>query len=482
MCRVSLWPDERGMEDRRQRWQLALPGLVFLVAWLVVTGVAQAHTGHLHLDERAAVRAIGDDADLTEDGLYEVRVDGEKLLTHGPDPAPPSERIATRGADAVLGPGGLERPPACASDNFQHVLVAHLTSAPDRISELRPGVQAHFRRMNWLLNADSLASGGPTADYKVACDTNGEIRVDSFATPTAAFEDVVRSAKAAGFDRPNADYTIFFDGLGPGGGCGIGSYRIDERLVASNASNTGGGYGITYQPCWFGTTPMHENGHNQGAVQYSAPQGTGAGGHCNEGHDVLCYAPDGGDRNQSHTIGCADRVHFDCGANDYFDSAPEPGEYLETHWNLGSPLNRFIVFDNSGAPTQTEEPPVQPGAAQPGCATADCALRVRLGSIVSGEVGSHRGQAALYRLRVPSRRRNLDVQVTAPGSVALAIRHGAAPDAAEADCTSVRSGPRQTCRIRRPHRGPWYIAVADLAGTDAVEFELRTSAVANRRR
>jgi alpha-tubulin suppressor-like RCC1 family protein len=37
-------------------------------------------------------------------------------------------------------------------------------------------------------------------------------------------------------------------------------------------------------------------------------------------------------------------MHYDCGHDDYFDAAPEPGEYLASHWNVGSTLNRFIAF------------------------------------------------------------------------------------------------------------------------------------------
>ena len=43
---------------------------------------------------------------------------------------------------------------------------------------------------------------------------------------------------------------------------------------------------------------MHENAHNEGAAQYSAPNSTGTGWHCNEYDDILCYV-DGGDKNQT---------------------------------------------------------------------------------------------------------------------------------------------------------------------------------------
>jgi hypothetical protein len=101
---------------------------------------------------------------------------------------------------------------------------------------------------------------------------------------------------------------------------------------------------------------MHENGHNQGAVQYGAPHSTGTGWHCWDEIDVMCYSPDGGNLHQQGTETlCSDREYFDCGYNDYFDSNPEPGEYLATHWNLGSPLNKFIVFGIPGGATPTAD-------------------------------------------------------------------------------------------------------------------------------
>ena len=120
---------------------------------------------------------------------------------------------------------------------------------------------------NALLSSESIASGGPSADFRVVCDGAGEIRVDSFTSPGSSFQSIVGAARSAGFSLETRNYTIFYDGSG---GCGIGSYANDERLTASNRSNQGGGYAVAYQGCWT-EVPMHENGHNMGAVQYSAP-------------------------------------------------------------------------------------------------------------------------------------------------------------------------------------------------------------------
>ena len=84
----------------------------------------------------------------------------------------------------------------------------------------------------------------------------------------------------------------------------------------------------------------------------------------------MCYAPDGGDLHQEGTINrCTDRIHFDCGYDTYFDSAPEPGEYLATHWNIGSDLNRFLVFGSGNVTVEN----TAPGAGfEFSCTGADC--------------------------------------------------------------------------------------------------------------
>lgn len=298
--------------------------------------------------------ALGQRATPQMNGLYRVPVSGgPDLLTHGPD-----LQLANAGAPAAeLGPGAPERPPVCASGNYQQVLLGRPAGAPDRLASVREPIRAQMRRTNARLNQESIASGGPTADYKGLCVPGGQISVESFTAAGSSFSQVVAGARAAGYDNPNVDYTIFFDDPSSNA-CGVGSYYEDERLIADNAANSGGGYAVAYSDCWYGETVMHENGHNQGAVQSGAPYSTGDGGHCWDERDVMCYSPDGGDLHQGGSVTrCADRLHFDCGWNTYFDSAPEPGEYLATHWNLGSRLNRFIAF---GGPRAAANAP--PGA------------------------------------------------------------------------------------------------------------------------
>lgn len=93
---------------------------------------------------------------------------------------------------------------------------------------------------------------------------------------------------------------------------------------------------------------VHEASHTMGAVQLSAPHSSGAG-HCHDGMDVMCYADNGGqarfDPNVCPRLAVTwvgPEMPYDCGADDYFHPAPAAESHLATHWNVGSPLNRWI--------------------------------------------------------------------------------------------------------------------------------------------
>jgi PKD repeat protein len=312
---------------------------LIIVCSMALAGLVGASSGaaanELSVLGKGAVKQVS--------GLYLIQLaDGSTLFTHGPDPVP--------NHGGSIDASDTERSPVCATDYYQHVLYGRLTGSTDRFANVKTTIQSSMRRIDAVLNEESIASGNFPADYKVKCDANGAIQVNSFTASSYDYTSVVDGARAAGYTLSNVDYTIFFD-YQPPDYCGVGSYYDDERLTASNYNNNGGGYAVAYNQCCTNETPMHENGHNQGAVQYGAPYSTGTGGHCYDENDVMCYSPDGGDLNQGGTIDrCTDKIHFDCGNDSYFDSATESGEYLASHWNIGSTLNRFIVFGPSVVP------------------------------------------------------------------------------------------------------------------------------------
>ncbi|MBW3583196.1 MAG: PKD domain-containing protein [Euryarchaeota archaeon] len=306
--------------------------LLFVIPALGPGGQADTATGC----ETEHVHGVGE-ACLLPSGLWQVILpDGLVLTTHGADPYEPEDDVDVASFH--------ERDPVCATDYYQHVLYAYPSDRSDRLPAVVDTIRAAIKRMNHILNQDGLESGGVTVDYKVLCDDQGRIRVDSFPVPAGRtdYSDVVAAARAAGFTGGEADHSIFFEGSSSGV-CGVANMSGDDRLTENNANNNGGDYAVNYQSCWTGRTPMHENGHNQGAVQRLAPD-SDLNGHCLEGKDIMCYPT------SYVLVLCGDRAHFDCDHDTYFDAESEPGEWLHTHWNIGSRLNRFLVFDGVYAP------------------------------------------------------------------------------------------------------------------------------------
>jgi hypothetical protein len=329
-------------------------------------------------------QALGGEVTALPGGGYRVDAKvGPDLYTHGPDPVTP----ALSGGDAPKGDpfghtepearrfgGGSELAPECVppaeanSEYYQHVLYGFDAGDANNVNTLRADIQEEIRQMNFVLNRDSNASSGGAVDasFKVLCDASNNIQVSSFSNANAnTFNGVSSAARAAGFNKPNVDYTIFYDG-GPSDGnyCGVGGFFNDQTPSASNANNLGNVHGITWNFCWDGITPMHENGHNQGAVQRNGRHSTGTGAHCYDDFDVMCYN-DGGDLDPGPPLattdcspapaGAAFTDIYDCGFNTYFDTQPAANSYLANNWNIGSAANRFIERDTGTTPTN--EPP-----------------------------------------------------------------------------------------------------------------------------
>jgi hypothetical protein len=340
--------------------------------------------------------ALGGDVTALPGGGYRVDAKvGPDLYTHGPDPMTP----ALSGGDAPKNDpfghnepqskrfgGGSTRPVDCVppaqanSEYYQHVLYGFDPGDNNLDAAMIADIREEIEQMNFVLNRDSNASSGNAvdADFKVLCDNSNNIVVSSFSNPNAnTFNGVSSAARTAGFNKQNVDYTIFYDG-GPSDGnyCGVGGFFNDQTPSASNDNNLGNVHGITWRTCWDGITVMHENGHNQGAVQRNGRHSTGTGAHCYDDFDVMCYN-DGGDLDPGFLsttdcspapAGAAFTDIYDCGFNTYFDTQPAAGSYLANNWNIGSAANRFITRDTGSTPTN--EPPQ--AAFTHSCAELDC--------------------------------------------------------------------------------------------------------------
>jgi hypothetical protein len=220
---------------------------------------------------------------------------------------------------------------------------------------MRPELVDIMRTVNGFLYKESKSTGRPL-DYRVACARDGSILIDSVRLQLTKgrtgipaqlldYNNIVNEVRKAGYTNPFAKYWIWYDGMSPLPGVGgIASMVDDDRLAADNGNNFGPMYGVFYGITGgFGATVMmHEGSHILGAVMPGSPNSSGSF-HCNDGDDVMCYQDGGPNSNGYNERACPTAMKFDCNKNDYFNPKPKAGSWLATHWNLGSPLNRFFA-------------------------------------------------------------------------------------------------------------------------------------------
>lgn len=136
-------------------------------------------------------------------------------------------------------------------------------------------------------------------------------------------------------------------------GCwGFGELRRDDRASQTNPNNYGSMAARVQGGCWLdgpqsvvgGFIAAHELLHTLGAVQRSAPNATPYA-HCRDESDVMCYV-DGPGVTLKQVCENTYPEQIDCRRNDYFNTDPRNGSYLDTHWNTAR--SRFLA--RSGPP------------------------------------------------------------------------------------------------------------------------------------
>lgn len=273
-------------------------------------------------------------------GLWQVQLrDGSVVLTHGHDPSTHFFYTAPTGAPVA---------PACVADpSREHhnlVIYARPSDRPDRYASLVGEIRQMVGHANAALRAEA-ALFSRALDYRMACGADGQMAVANVVLSTSlsqtTFSTITSDLGVRGYASPRAKYWIWVDW--PFNAGGFGTIDGDDRPGPSNSNNSGPSYAATY-----GTRlsqgghnlMMHESGHNLGAVQGTSPHSSGAW-HCNDGADLMCYA-DGGPKSNYSETACPTAMRFDCGHDDYFHPDPPASNYLATHWNLGSPANRYV--------------------------------------------------------------------------------------------------------------------------------------------
>lgn len=270
------------------------------------------------------------------------------------------------------------RTPACAdqSDHNGQLIYARPSDAPDRYIEIAPKLKQWIANANGLVNAEANRFG-MTADLKIFCE-NGEMSVLNVVLPIKSADKIAKQQVAEaliekGLTSEHAKYIVFWDGKMYG--CGseeaectgavwvnevyepgtkaVREILSDDKLYEDSPFNKGGDFAFVVgvdDPMLSPIILLHEYTHAMGAVQLNAPNSAGEG-HCKDeppadksGNDVMCKSDIPGtvfgDACKDSTLS----LRYDCNNDDYFNPKPEPGSYLATHWNLGSPLNKYIKF------------------------------------------------------------------------------------------------------------------------------------------
>jgi hypothetical protein len=272
------------------------------------------------------------------------------------------------------------RQPVCASKNphGNYYFVAIIASPSDQAPDKTPdALRNDIAKVDGALYQSAVESGSPNgADYVYACDSSGRIRVDQLQLPTpsysADFDTITSDLRQKGYNKTNEKYVVYYTttvGAGYRGEGNLGGVdnSSDETDSSTNKNNSGPSYALVYD-----SVPdviMHENGHNLGAVQPTAPHSSAAG-HCWDDYDIMCYDDDGNAIPATGMSQACSSSHFDCGHGDYFDAkigagqGATSGDYLDTHWNVGECYVRWIVNRGctsggdvvspvAGAPVQT---------------------------------------------------------------------------------------------------------------------------------
>jgi hypothetical protein len=309
-------------------------------------------------------------------GMLEiVDVDGPgQSCTHGPDAAPVSigdVRTADMTPQEAAAVAESSPPFVCDGDGISgrrvQAIYAVTPDRADRFAQYEAAFKGIIAGVQDQVRDSSAAHGSDESllfRFKHTVPVNGSCEpvVDHVKLSSNADDDsfgaTIAALKAKGYVDASRRYLIFMDANIL---CGIGQMALDDRPSPTQNWNN-----VLYQPmfsrvdagCW-DYAETHELVHNIGAVQDSAPHASG-NGHCNDDHDLMCYADGGSTSAMFVNPACPSSTWerlLDCGGDDYFNPSPAAGSYLDTHWNIAS---SGWLFAEPAAPAPPQPaPPVR---------------------------------------------------------------------------------------------------------------------------
>src|SRR5688572_12298547 len=329
----AMLPPSRG-----RRLRVGLAGVTAVV--LVVSGIALATSAQARQEPvRADASVFGADAKpidrvpandlargLNYTGLIAAKsgpcVGGYQLAgikdhvvcTHGPDPFPAGVDRNTFTKPIPAPAPGIAAPAAlavCEGDGTsgRRVEVMYVHGNTNRYNEFLETFRTLAEGVDTIYNESARETGGERHVRFVTEVVNGacrpvirDVQIPDSALNANDWAPLLNAVRAAGYTRTDRLYLQFTESTVY---CGIGGFRGDTRKTDANRSNTGPEYGRADRNCWNAGVAAHELGHNLGAVNNNAPNGSGLA-HCVDEWDVMCY------KDSASTVivtRCSDRAH-----------------------------------------------------------------------------------------------------------------------------------------------------------------------------
>lgn len=225
----------------------------------------------------------------------------------------------------------------------------------NRFAALQSSFQLWAAGVDDVFNRSAALTGG-VRRVRYVTDTDGSTcvaRVLNVTVPAGSmtsFNATISAVQALGYTNPARKYLMWTDATVL---CGVASMYPNDGQTQANPNNGAyAQYARIDAGCWgFGdgaaqhSVEAHELLHTMGGVMSTAPHGTRAG-HCWDESDTMCYA-DGGGFAMQQICPTQREYLLDCNNDDYYSTYPDPGSWLDGHWNAAD--SRFLIGGGDGS-------------------------------------------------------------------------------------------------------------------------------------
>ncbi|MGN6577891.1 MAG: hypothetical protein ACTHKG_19635 [Nocardioides sp.] len=302
--------------------------------------------GEVHVDPTPEGVSMSDPTDTAS--LYEaagllVAADGATDLAATQAASVPSGKPSTLGLAQHVAP-------SCsgtgADGNRVQALYLREATTPSRYDSVLPILRNEVANVDDVFALSAQQTGG---DRRVRWVHDGSCVpvIPEVVVPAGSLRDftsTIKALQASGLTDPARKYLAFTDAAAL---CGVGTLYEDPAMSNNMNDGRAASYARVDAPCWSASghsVAAHELTHNLGSVLSGAPHATPAS-HCTDEADLMCYVDRAGVTMRSVCPSAQEQL-LDCNHDDYFNTDPEPGNFLHDHWNTA----RSSFLDADAAP------------------------------------------------------------------------------------------------------------------------------------